>query len=54
MGWIPSMEITCMTPARECRTALGAQPYVRARLATVPIHVAGVPYLPTLVWTVSV
>ena len=35
-------------------TALGAQLYFRARLAYVPIHAAGIPYLRTLVWAVSI
>jgi uncharacterized MAPEG superfamily protein len=34
-------------------TALGAQIYFWARLAYLPIYLAGVPYLRTLVWTVS-
>lgn len=35
-------------------TALGAQLYFWARLAYVPIYAAGIPYLRTLVWAVSV
>ncbi len=34
-------------------TALGAQAYFWARLAYVPIYAAGIPYLRTLVWAVS-
>ena len=34
-------------------TALGAQAYFWARLAYVPIYAAGIPYLRTLVWGVS-
>ena len=35
-------------------TALGAQMYFWARLAYVPIYAAGIPYLRTLVWAVSI
>ena len=35
-------------------TALGAQLYFWARLAYVPVYAAGIPYLRTLVWTVSI
>jgi uncharacterized MAPEG superfamily protein len=35
-------------------TALGAQLYFWARLAYVPIYAAGIPYLRTLVWAVSI
>jgi uncharacterized MAPEG superfamily protein len=34
-------------------SALGAQLYFWARVAYVPLYAAGVPYLRTLVWTVS-
>lgn len=34
-------------------TALGAQLYFWARLAYVPVYAAGIPYLRTLIWTVS-
>lgn len=34
-------------------TALGAQVYFWARLAYLPIYAAGIPYLRTLVWAVS-
>lgn len=34
-------------------TALGAQVYFWARLAYLPIYAAGIPYLRTLVWVVS-
>lgn len=34
-------------------TAIGAQCYFWARLAYVPLYAAGVPYLRTIVWTVS-
>ena len=35
-------------------TALGAQLYFWARLVYVPIYALGIPYLRTLVWTVSI
>ena len=35
-------------------TALGAQLYFWARLVYVPIYALGIPYLRTLIWTVSV
>ncbi|WP_334177699.1 MAPEG family protein [Pseudoxanthomonas sp.] len=34
-------------------TALGAQCYVWARLAYVPVYAAGIPYLRTLIWALS-
>lgn len=34
-------------------TALGAQLYLWARVAYVPIYAAGIPYLRTVVWAVS-
>jgi uncharacterized MAPEG superfamily protein len=38
----------------DATTALGAQLYVWARLVYVPVYVAGIPYLRTLVWAVSI
>jgi len=35
-------------------TVLGAQLYFWARLVYVPVYAAGIPYLRTLVWTVSI
>lgn len=35
-------------------TMLGAQLYFWARLAYVPVYAAGIPYLRTLVWAVSI
>ena len=35
-------------------TALGAQLYFWARVAYVPLYAAGIPYLRSLVWAVSV
>ncbi len=37
----------------DAQTALGAQLYFWARLAYLPLYAAGVPYLRTLVWAVS-
>ena len=34
-------------------TALGAQLYFWARVVYVPLYLAGIPYLRSLVWTVS-
>ncbi len=38
----------------DATTALGAQLYFWARLAFVPVYAAGIPYLRTLVWVVSI
>ena len=35
-------------------TALGAQCYFWARLVYVPVYAAGIPYLRTLIWAVSI
>jgi uncharacterized MAPEG superfamily protein len=35
-------------------TALGAQLYFWARVAYVPVYAAGIPYLRTLIWLVSI
>jgi uncharacterized MAPEG superfamily protein len=35
-------------------TALGTQLYFWARLAYVPVYAAGIPYLRTLIWAVSI
>lgn len=43
-----------LTQRANADTALGAQLYFWARLAYVPIYAAGIPYLRTLVWAVSV
>lgn len=37
----------------DASTALGAQCYFWARLAYVPVYAAGIPYLRTLIWAVS-
>jgi uncharacterized MAPEG superfamily protein len=37
----------------DATSALGAQLYFWARVAYVPLYAAGVPYLRTMVWTVS-
>lgn len=37
----------------DAQTALGAQIFFFARVAYLPIYVIGIPYLRTLVWTVS-
>lgn len=38
----------------DAASALGAQLYFWARLAYVPVYAAGIPYLRTLVWVVSI
>ena len=38
----------------DATTALGAQLYFWARLAYLPVYAAGVPYLRTLIWAVSI
>ena len=43
-----------LTQKGDAQTALGAQIYFWARLAYLPLYVAGVPYLRTMVWTVSI
>lgn len=43
-----------LTERGSADTALGAQLYFWARLAYVPIYAAGVPYLRTVVWAVSI
>lgn len=43
-----------LTQRANADTALGAQMYFWARLAYVPIYAAGIPYLRTLVWAVSI
>ena len=42
-----------VTDRMSADTALGAQVYFWARLAYLPIYAAGIPYLRTLVWAVS-
>lgn len=37
----------------DASTALGAQCYFWARLAYLPVYAAGIPYLRTLIWAVS-
>ena len=38
----------------DATTVLGAQLYFWARLAHLPVYVAGIPYLRTLIWAVSI
>lgn len=42
-----------LTEKADAQTALGAQIYFWARLAYLPIYAAGISYLRTLVWAVS-
>lgn len=42
-----------LTQKGDAQTALGAQLYFWARLAYLPVYAAGVPYLRTLIWAVS-
>ncbi|QBB69300.1 hypothetical protein ELE36_02310 [Pseudolysobacter antarcticus] len=46
--------IAIYTQHTNSSTALGAQLYFWARVAYVPIYAAGIPYLRTLAWTVSI
>ena len=41
------------TQHANAQTALGAQLYFWARVAYVPVYAAGIPYLRTLIWAVS-
>jgi len=43
-----------MLGRQDAMTALGAQLYFWARLVYVPVYAAGIPYLRTLVWAVSI
>ncbi|RYZ74870.1 MAG: hypothetical protein EOP91_00940 [Lysobacteraceae bacterium] len=43
-----------LTQRGNAESALGAQVYFWARLAYVPIYAAGIPYLRTAVWAVSI
>lgn len=42
-----------MSQRTNASTTLGVQLYFWARVAYLPIYVVGIPYLRTLVWTVS-
>lgn len=43
----------CLLQRHTAATALGAQLYFWARLVYVPVYALGIPYLRTLIWTVS-
>ncbi|HET9031684.1 MAG TPA: MAPEG family protein [Dokdonella sp.] len=43
-----------LTGKSDAQTMLGAQLYFWARLVYLPVYAAGIPYLRTLVWAVSV
>lgn len=43
-----------LTGRSDAMTTLGAQLYFWARVAYVPIYAAGIPYVRSLVWTISV
>ncbi len=43
-----------LTQKVDAQTALGAQLYFWARVAYLPLYAAGIPYLRTLVWAVSI
>ena len=40
--------------AADARTALGAQLYFWSRVVYVPLYAAGIPYLRSVVWAVSI
>lgn len=44
----------CLLQRHDASTALGAQLYFWARLFHVPVYAAGIPYLRTLLWAVSI
>ncbi|UGB38729.1 MAPEG family protein [Frateuria soli] len=46
--------VVVATGRQDATSALGAQLYFWARLAYVPVYAAGIPYLRTLVWAVSI
>ncbi len=46
--------VVIVTQHTNASTALGAQLYFWARVAYVPIYAAGIPYLRTLAWAVSI
>ncbi len=45
--------VVAATQHTSAHTALGAQLYFWARVAYVPVYAAGIPYLRTLIWAVS-
>lgn len=45
--------VVTVTQKANSHTALGAQLYFWARVAYVPLYAAGIPYVRTLVWAVS-
>jgi uncharacterized MAPEG superfamily protein len=44
----------CVLQRHTAMTVLGAQLYFWARLVYVPVYALGIPYLRTLIWTVSI
>ena len=46
--------VVVITQRTSDHSALGAQLYLAARIAYVPVYAAGIPYLRTLIWTASV
>lgn len=44
----------CMLQRHTAMTVLGAQLYFWSRLVYVPVYALGIPYLRTLIWTVSI
>ena len=51
--FIAAVLAVVLTQRTSPETALGAQVYFWARLAYVPLYAAGIPYVRTLVWAVS-
>ncbi len=45
--------VVVATQRGNAQTALGAQVYLWARVAYLPVYAAGIPYLRTLIWTAS-
>ncbi|MEO8779981.1 MAG: MAPEG family protein, partial [Rhodanobacter sp.] len=46
--------VACALQRHDGMTVLGAQLYFWARLVYLPVYAAGIPYLRTLAWMVSV
>lgn len=49
----PAVLALLVTQHTDANTALGAQLYFWARLVYLPVYAAGIPYLRTVVWAVS-
>ncbi len=52
--FIAAVLAVSLTQRTDAHTALGAQLYFWARVAYVPVYAAGIPYVRTLIWVVSI